>query len=42
MRANFFSNRVVRTWNKLTTEIKEAKTLREFTRLLDAVDLESF
>ena len=42
MRANFFSDRVVRTWKKLSTETKEAKTLREFTTLLDGVDLESF
>jgi len=39
MRANFFSNRVVRTWNKLSTETKEARTLREFTTLLYAVDM---
>ena len=42
MRANFFSDRVVRTWKKLSTETKEAKTLREFTTLLDGVELESF
>ena len=39
MRASFYSSRVVRTWNKLQTEIKEAKNVREFTTLLETVDL---
>ena len=40
MRANFFSDRVIRKWKKLITETKEAK--REFKTLLDAVGIYSF
>ena len=38
MRHNFFSNRVVNTWNRLPTEVKEARTLNSFKKLLDMTD----
>ena len=35
MRTNFFSNRVVKHWNSLPIEIREAKNVKKFAELLD-------
>jgi len=38
MRHNFFSNRVANTWNRLPTEVKEARSLNSFKKLLYMTD----
>ena len=35
MRTNIFSNRVVKHWNSLPSEIREARNAKKFTELLD-------
>ena len=35
VRANSFSNRIVRSWNSLPTEVKESKSVRTFTKSLE-------
>ena len=34
---NFFSNRVVKPWNRLTTELKESRTVKSFKEGLDNI-----
>ena len=38
MRHNFFFNRVVNKWNRLPTEVKEARSLNSFKKLLEMTD----
>ena len=38
IRHNFSSNRVVNTWNRLPTEVKEARSLNSFKKLLEMTD----
>ena len=35
VRANFSSNRIVRSWNSLPTEVKESTSVRTFTKSLE-------
>ena len=38
MRHNFFFNRVVNKWNRLPSEVKEARSLNSFKKLLEMTD----
>ena len=38
-RSNFFTNRVVRTWNSSPITVKESKSVHSFKRLLDELKL---
>ena len=38
MRRNFFFNRVVNKWNRLPSEVKEARSLNSFKKLLEMTD----
>ena len=37
LRNNFFSNRIVDDWNKLPTEIKESRTVKEFKNKISKI-----
>ena len=37
VRSNFFSNRVVESWNRLPTELKESRTVKSFNDGLDNI-----
>ena len=39
VKKNFFSNRVVPKRNKLSVEVKEARTLNTFWTLLNSIDI---
>ena len=39
IRKNFFSNRVVNTWNSLPVDVKESKSLKIFKSRIEEINL---